>query len=195
MQLKNLRPLCFLWFDRKLSPTWVVYICFTTGRRWISKKRRFFFWLKQWLFVFYTNAQVCFYSAERVFTACSRPTKGHVVPQILQPLQGKCVSWLNQQHQAQMIAPPEGWRLIDWFFFFFPWKQYQLVNPKWTQAFPALVMVDRCGCQKAHIIFSNDVARLTDSNCIHVLRKDTATGDYNLFLMELFLDFAVNIYI
>lgn len=118
MQLKNLRPLCFLWFDRKLSPTWVVYICFTTGRRWISKISRFFFWLKQWLFVFYTNAQVCFYSAERVFTACSRPTKGHVVPQILQPLQGKCVSWLNQQHQAQMIAPPEGWRLIDWFFFF-----------------------------------------------------------------------------
>lgn len=89
------------------------------------------------------------------------------------------------------------WRLeTNWLiFFFFPWKQYQLVNPKWTQAFPALVMVDRCGCQKAHIIFSNDVARLTDSNCIHVLRKDTATGDYNLFLMELFLDFAVNIYI
>lgn len=87
---------------------------FSHGKEMVSETD--FFGLKQWLCVPLTDTQSVLVAGwARVY---SSPTKGHVVPQILQPLQGKCVSWLNQQHQAQMIAPPEGWRLIDWFFFF-----------------------------------------------------------------------------
>lgn len=168
---------------------------FSHGKEMVSETD--FFGLKQWLCVPLTDTQSVLVAGwARVY---SSPTKGHVVPQILQPLQGKCVSWLNQQHQAQMIAPPEGWRLIDWFFFFSfhrgsnssRWIQseHRLFLPwKWLTTAAAFK------CQKAHIIFSNDAARLTDPNGVHV---QTATGEdnYHLFPMELSLDFFRSIYI